>query len=131
MRIRSTYGETKFYRDGDYPVIRGTVLILGDQDAYLWTSGYVPRIDTYLGPETPNPLFITVLRSTAEKPDISDVLHDIMSLTKINYNGANYNDGLQVTIRFADKVGEILVMGSAKNAARPPFLRCHVPPSPG
>ena len=44
-----------------------------------------------------------------------------MSLTKINYNSANYNDGLPVTIRFADKVGDILVMGSAAGIERQPF----------
>jgi len=121
IRIQSTHGETKFYRDGDYPTIRGTALLLGPEDAYLWTSGYVPRIDTYLGPETPNPLFITVLRASDAKPDIETVLQDIMRLTKINYNSANYNDGLPVTIRFADKVGDVLVMGSAKDAERQPF----------
>ncbi|NRG17616.1 hypothetical protein HPQ64_07945 [Rhizobiales bacterium] len=121
IRIKSTHGETKFYRDGDYPTIRGTALLLGLKDAYLWTSGYVPRIDTYLGPETPNPLFITVLRASSELPDISTVLHDVMRLTKINFNSASYNDGLPVTIRFADKVGEVLVMGSAKDAERQPF----------
>ena len=94
--------------------------MLGPKDAYLWTSGYVPRIDTYLGPETPNPLFITVLRSSSTPPDIEIVLRDAMRLTKINYNSASYNDGLPVTIRFADKVGEVLVMGSAKDAERQP-----------
>jgi|TARA_R110002012_G_scaffold291553_4_gene485989 hypothetical protein len=81
----------------------------------------VPRIDTYLGPETPNPLFITVLRASCDLPDIKDVLQDIMRLTKINYNSASYNDGQPVTIRFADKVGDVLVMGSAKDAERQPF----------
>lgn len=121
IRIQTTHGDTKFFRDGDYPTIRGTALILGDRDAFLWTSGYVPRIDTYLGPETPNPLFITVLRASGDLPDISNVLHDIMRLTKINYNSASYNDGQPVTIRFADKVGDVLVMGSAKDAERQPF----------
>ena len=121
VRIQPTHGEIKLYREGDYPCIRGTALILGDQDAFLWTSGYVPRIDTYLGPETPNPLFITVLRWTSHEPLIEGVLKDVMSLTKINYNSANYNDGLPVTIRFADKVGDILVMGSAAGVERQPF----------
>ncbi len=121
VRIRPSHGETKFYRDGDYPCIRGTALILGDRDAYLWTSGYVPRIDTYMGPETPNPIFVTVLRATGEFPEIDVVLSDIMKLTKINYNNCNYNDALPVTIRFAEKVGEVLVMGSAKDAQRQPF----------
>ena len=121
IRIQSTHGDTKLYRDGDYPTIRGTALLLGPRDAFLWTSGYVPRIDTYLGPETPNPLFITVLRANGELPHVDGVLRDIMRLTKINYNSASYNDGQPVTIRFADKVGDVLVMGSAKDAERQPF----------
>jgi hypothetical protein len=42
------------------------------------------RLDTYIGPETPNPLSIKVLRSTGELPNIRNVLADIMGLTKIN-----------------------------------------------
>ncbi|MEM7192783.1 MAG: hypothetical protein AAF405_07965, partial [Pseudomonadota bacterium] len=74
VRIRPTHGETKLFRDGDYPCIRVTALVLNESNAYLWTSGYVPRIDTYLGPETPNPIHVTVLRSTGPAPDISGVL---------------------------------------------------------
>lgn len=121
VRIRSTYGEVKLFREGDYPCIRGTALLLDDRTAYLWTSGYVPRIDTYLGPETPNPIHITVLRSSGPAPQLASVLTDIMGLTKINYNAANYSDSLPVTIRFANKVGDVLVMGSAKDAERQPF----------
>lgn len=121
VRIRPTHGDVKLYREGDYPCIRGTAMILGENDAYLWTSGYVPRIDTYMGPETPNPISITVLRSTGEAPDIKTVLQDIMNLTKINYNASNYGDSLPVTIRFADKVGDVLIMGSAQDAERQPF----------
>lgn len=121
VQIRPTHGEVKLFREGDYPCIRGTAMILGESDAYIWTSGYVPRIDTYMGPETPNPISVTVLRSTGVPPDIETVLRDIMNLTKINYNAANYNDALPVTIRFADKVGDVLVMGSAQDAERQPF----------
>jgi hypothetical protein len=121
VRIRPTYGDVKLFRDGDYPCIRGTAMILGDQDAFLWTSGYIPRIDTYMGPETPNPISVTVLRATGDNPDIEVVLSDIMKLTKINYNSAGFSDSLPATIRFADKVGEVLVMGSAQDAERQPF----------
>jgi hypothetical protein len=81
----------------------------------------VPQLDTYIGPETPNPLFITVLRSKNELPKIQKVLTDIMMLTKINYNTCNFNDGLPVTVRFANMVGEVLTLGSAKGADRQPF----------
>lgn len=111
VRIKETKGESKLFRDGDYPVMRGTAIILDERNAVLWMNGFVPRLDTYIGPETPNPLSITVLRSTGEPPDIRNVLADIMGLTKINYNACNYNDGLPVTIRFANKVGDVLTMG--------------------
>nr|WP_233356206.1 hypothetical protein [Henriciella aquimarina] len=54
-------------------------------------------------------------------PDIEVVLSDIMKLTKINYNSSAFGDSLPVTIRFADKVGDVLVMGSAQDAERQPF----------
>ena len=54
-------------------------------------------------------------------PDIRTVLSDIMGLTKINYNACNYNDGLPVTIRFANKVGDVLTMGSARDAEKQPL----------
>jgi hypothetical protein len=101
--------------------MRGTAIILDDRNALLWTSGFVPRLDTYIGPETPNPLSITVLRSTGRRPHIRTVLADIMGLTKINYNACNYNDGLPVTIRFANKVGDVLTMGSARDAEKQPL----------
>jgi hypothetical protein len=102
-------------------VIRGTAILLDDRNAYLWTSGFIPRLDTYIGPETPNPLFITVLRSMGELPNIRTVLADIMGLTKINYNACNYSDGLPVTLRFANKVGDVLTMGSAKDSEKQPL----------
>jgi hypothetical protein len=121
VRIYGTGGETKLYRDGDYPVLRGTALMLDDKNAYLWTTGYVPQLDTYIGPETPNPLFITALKSKDAMPTMDVILRDIMGLTKINYNSCNFNDGLPVTVRFARMVGDVLTMGSVKGVDRQPF----------
>lgn len=121
VRIRTTGGETKLFRDGDYPVLRGTAMLLDERNAYFWTTGYVPQLDTYIGPETPNPLFITALKSKREMPPMSRILEDIMGLTKINYNSCNYNDGLPVTVRFAKMVGDVLTMGSARKTERQPF----------
>ncbi len=71
-----------------------------------WTSGYVPRLDTYMGPDTPNPLHISVRRGDA---NIQTVMADVLSLTKINFNTCLFNDREPVTIRFADAIGDILV----------------------
>jgi hypothetical protein len=121
VRIKTTNGDSKLFRNGDYPVIRGTAMMIDERNAYLWANGYIPRVDTYIGPETPNPLFVTVMRSSGDTPKIKTVLGDIMGLTKINYNACNYSDGIPVTIRFANKVGEVLIMGSAKDSERQPL----------
>lgn len=98
-----------------------TAIIFDERNALLWTNGFVPRLGTYIGPETPNPLSITVLHSTGKRQNIRTVQADIMGPTKINYNASNYNDGLPVTICFANKVGDVLTMGSARDAERQPL----------
>ena len=67
--------------------------------------GNVQKIQTTLSMEVPNPIFIEINKGTS---DIKQVLKDILALTKLNYNACIYADGLPVTLRFADKIGEIL-----------------------
>jgi hypothetical protein len=55
--------------------------------------------------EVPNPIFIEINKGEG---DITQVLKDILALTKLNYNACIYADGEPVTLRFADKIGEIL-----------------------
>lgn len=38
-------------------------------------------------------------------------MYDVLNLTKLNFNACIYGDGLPVTLRFADAVGEILTAG--------------------
>lgn len=96
----------KLYRaEGDYSIIRGSCYIVDDKSAFLWTVGHVPKIQTALSMEVPNPIFIEINKGEA---DITQVLKDILALTKLNYNACIYADGEPVTLRFADKIGEIL-----------------------
>lgn len=99
-------------------MIRGTALLTSERSAFLWTSGYVPRLDTYLGPDTPNPLQVCIRRGEA---DIATVLSDVMALTKINFNTCLFNDRNPVTIRFADAIGDILVSAPIGAEPRLPF----------
>jgi hypothetical protein len=59
-----------------------------------------------MGPETPNPITVRVLRGDYA---LYVVLRDVLGLTKINFNSCLHNDRLPVTIRFASKVGDVLV----------------------
>lgn len=118
VRIRSSNG-IKLFRPGTHPILRGTVLRISDRAGFLWTRGFIPYLNTYPGRETPNPLRIDVLRGEA---DLMTVMEDVMALTKLNFNACIYGDGLPVTLRFADAVGEILTAGPVAEKQPPlPF----------
>ena len=117
-RIRDAREDLKLYRLGGYPVLRGTAVLLNRHNAYLWTAGYSPRLDTYMGPETPNPVQVKILRGECE---LKTVLADVLALTKINFNSCLMNDRLPVTIRFANAVGEVLVSAPQEAEPKLPF----------
>lgn len=118
VQIKDAHDELKLFRPGEYPVIRGSALLTGGRSAYLWTSGYAARLDTYMGPETPNPLLIRIVRGDCP---LKTVLDDILGLTKINFNSCLHNDRLPVTIRFANAVGDVLVSAPISSEPRLPF----------
>lgn len=99
-------------------MIRGSVLVTSDRSAYLWTTGYAARLDTYVGPETPNPLLIRVIRGDCP---LKTALQDVLGLTKIKFNSCLHNDRLPVTIRFANAVGDVLVSAPIDSEPRLPF----------
>lgn len=86
-------------------------------------EGVVPRLQTYAGREVPNPLSIEISRGEAA---IEQVMADVLALTKLNYNTCIYGDGIPVTLRFADAVGEILTAAPRKNELPPLPFRYHI-----
>ncbi|WP_340067078.1 hypothetical protein [Ascidiimonas aurantiaca] len=93
----------------EYGVMRGLGWIVDDQSAYLFTRGYIPRIDSTNHLEIANPLYVEINRGNE---DIKTVLKDVLALTKLNYNACVYGDGLPVTLRFSDLIGNILTATS-------------------
>ncbi len=118
VQIADGRDSLKLFRPAKYPVLRGTALVYQDNEAFLWTSGYVPRLDTYIGPETPNPLIVRVQKGTCP---LEQVLSDVMGLTKINFNSCLHNDRLPVTIRFADAVGDVILGAPQTGEPKLPF----------
>jgi hypothetical protein len=108
----------KLYRKGKMPVVRGTAYVRSKTKAYLWSNGYVPRLNTFPGIGVPKPLFIDVCRGDVK---IETVLRDVFALTKLNYNTCQMADGQPVTLKFAEAVGEILTAGPLKNVPPLPF----------
>ena len=118
VQIADAHDDLKLFRPGSYPVIRGTVLYVGERNAFLWTSGYTPRLDTFMGSETPNPISVRVLRGDCS---LDTVLSDVLGLTKINFNSCLHNDRLPVTIRFANAVGDVLISAPMDGEPKLPF----------
>lgn len=117
VRIREAT-KIKLYRKGRYAVLRGLAYLQDERSAFLWTRGYIPRLQTCTGLEVPRPLEIMICRGDA---NLEIVLNDIMSLTKLNYNACIFGDGQPVTLKFADAVGEILTAGPVGDVPPLPF----------
>jgi hypothetical protein len=117
VRIRDI-SAFKLYRDFSYCVPRGTALMVTDKFGYLWTNGYIPRIQTQKGLETPNPLSVEIIRG---EENIQTVCKDILALTKLNYNACIFSDGSPVTLKFADSIGEVLTAGRTVKSDVLPF----------
>jgi len=108
----------QFYRPGLYPPLRGTYVKFSDSDLLLYTSGYIPFLKTYPGARAPLPL--EVLEHIGDSPwDL--ILRDILSLTKMNWNTADFSCGVPITIAFSRKVGQILAEVSPNSRIRPEY----------
>lgn len=119
IRIRDEKIFKLFRANGDYPILRGTAYIRNEKTAFLWTKGFIPRIQSVLGLETPNPLYIQIVKGNA---DINIVCKDILALTKLNYNSCRFCDGKPVTLKFADLIGDILTAGPNEGLEVLPFM---------
>ena len=70
----------RFMRIGSYPVLRGTLISLTENEHILFTSRYIPRLRTYPGHRIPSPLMITHEGDT----EIVEICREILGLTKLN-----------------------------------------------
>ena len=96
----------KVTRRGMHPILRGTFWQRTDRYGLLFTSGFKPRIATYDGWEIPIPLSITIQHG---ETDIVQVAKDILGLTKLNYNSCQLGESQPITVKYSDKIGEILL----------------------
>lgn len=95
----------QFLRQGDYPPLRGTWVRFDEQDYLLYTQGYVPYLRTYPGMRSPQPQEIVEHHGTSP---MDMVLREILALTKLNWNSADFSVSEPITLAFSRRVGEIL-----------------------
>jgi hypothetical protein len=100
---------------GRYPVLRGTLMKLSEKYGLLYTTGYIPYFESFPGVHIPHGVEVSIYSGDST---IKKVCDEIMALTKLNFNNCSYYDSLPITIRFAQRVGEIIQY--MKDGASPP-----------
>jgi len=99
------YSDVRMLRIGYEPPIRGTALDLGAGHYLLYTRGYIPFVGSYPGLRIPGPLEIHEHIGTGT---IQRVCEEVMALTKMNWNTADFACGDPITQAFARRVGRVL-----------------------
>jgi len=94
----------KITRWGLYPVPRGTGLVSSESQAHLYTKGFVRELQTYPGSHVPSPFEIRKARGDSS---IKTICSDILALTKLNWNTADFCCGVPITVSFARNVGDV------------------------
>lgn len=108
----------------EYPIMRGTVFqsrLFNKDIFHLYTTGYIPCLDTYPGSFVPNPIEVRI-----EKADsaVKILAKDIMDLTKLDWNSTDFCKRLPATISVSQRVGSI--MGELKGRdIEPPSAYCN------
>ena len=95
----------RFFRYGQYPPLRGTVIKLGKKNYVLYTRGYIPYLRTYPGGHIPVPL--EILEHHGDSPH-ETILAEILALSKMNWNSADFGLAKPITLLFSKRVGEVM-----------------------
>jgi hypothetical protein len=95
---------SRLVRAGQYPPLRRTHFRVGDI-SYLYTTGYLSLLGRYPHGHVPSPLQIADHVGDTPTPQL---LGEVLTLTKMNWNSADFASSSPITIRFSRQVGEIL-----------------------
>jgi hypothetical protein len=96
---------TRLFREGDYPPLRGTHACIANDLHILYTMGYIPFLRGYPRGYVPDPIAVTDHHGQSSP---GRICRELMALTKMNWNCADFATGMPITLRFARQVGEIM-----------------------
>lgn len=97
--------DIRFFRYGKFPPLRGSVIQLGKGNHLLYTRGFSPYLRTYPGAHVPLPL--EILEHYGESP-ADTILTEILALSKMNWNSADFSLAKPITLLFSKRVGEVM-----------------------
>lgn len=101
-------------RPGKKAALRGTVIDFGQKRGLVYTMGYVPFLRCYPGFRVPQPLEVTENWGSVS---LQEAAHDLLKLTKLNWNTAAFNCRDPITLAFSRRVGDILKMAKGREPA--------------
>ncbi len=94
----------RLLRLGQYPVLRGTHFTVGEHE-YLYTTGFLAGLDVYPHGHLPSALRVTDRHGDSP---LDTLLREILILTKMNWNSADFAASLPITLDLARDVGDIM-----------------------
>ena len=92
----------RLFRPAAHPPLRGTLLSM---DMSSYTRGSVPFYGTYPGMYIPSPLTFRLIDAESSPEHLAE---ELLALTKMNWNQTQLDGREPITLRTADRVGEIL-----------------------
>lgn len=105
LTIAKRAKKIRFFRLGYNPIIRGTKIAFPDKTWLLYTKAYIPFLKVYPGPRVPLPL--EMIQHIGDSPQ-ETLASEILTLTKLNVNSADFCSHFPITLEFSRKVGSIL-----------------------
>lgn len=100
-----TRSSIDWYREGTYSIVRGTVIKTPGPEFYIFTLGYISQLETYPKPGIPKPVRVRIAK--LDSPE-RKMCREVLSLTRLNWNNANFCDQMPVTLLASDRIGDIL-----------------------
>jgi hypothetical protein len=95
----------RLLRAGDSPMVRGTAMLFDGKSGIVYLKGTVPYFQVYPGAYIPRAL--EFVRDDGET-SASDLAHELVGLSKLNFNNTQFDSGDPITVRAARRVGDIL-----------------------
>jgi hypothetical protein len=108
--------QLRLVRYGTMPVPRGSMFSVDNDINFLYTKGYIPELKTYPGVHVPAPFEIIRARGDSS---YKEICKEILALTKLNWNTADFCCGLPITIGFSRNVGQVLKVFDDKDSEEP------------
>jgi len=109
--ITLTRSGFSWHREGTYPIVRGTVIKSLGPEFYIFTLGYIPQLRTFPKPGVPVP--VRVRPANLDSPE-RKMCKEILSLTRLNWNNADFCDQMPITLLASGRIGAILCEARAR-----------------